>query len=791
MSDITQVAHILRTYASVRQKSGSRGGGKPHSGLRLLKDADLDRVAQRILQRSWHNRKAASSMFKMAESVESLLLLQLNWSERYALARLLISSLTHAGLYRLVREEEGDNTSPYFIVATGRSLSVDNGLPHKTRTDHPYPVWTSNHDDDGNLLVKPSHPSPPELEYNPKIPRTYEEGLLMWVEAVHALESVPFRINEELLDLVIQLDKKEKTRIVPKTYKPYAREKRKLDARAKKQNIRRFERLWEKDKPLWKKDKERDEKRRRKAMPKLPRSDGYRLSQDKQQILFNFWRDRQLLEEKKKSCEDRRAKFDKDLNAAKKLRGNRFFHRLRMCYRGRIYYPEFSYQGSDFARAVIEFDESAPLTDDDWEALLIHASNVKGDKDDVALRLERGNYSAADYLRIGLDPVDEFDRWSRADKPYCFLRSCLEVTDFLAVRMQTPENKEQWKKRRGKKWRESRQLIKKATERWKKNGRGTVVNGVVHFSSHLPVELDQSNSAFQHIALMMDDRKLRETANMGSVWSDLYTEAAQSNRLNISGLTDEQEKRKIVKLVAVPWSYGANGRTCANDLIKYRQESPDKAIYLNSLTVEQVNSLADDVVTHLGKEFKACVRFRKRVEKAVEKIRASGKSEVVQWRTPTLFPIVQRKHTSRKFKGYVWSGEKDVELMVRQPKRIDWEKNKSSAPANLVHSIDAALIHMLLWFFRFAESLAEEDGTTVESLRPGEKIIYPVITIHDAFACHASNVVDLKDKLTSGLAGLYEHYDPLRAFLAQTEGGRFKPRDRDTDWVKNAKNIFS
>ena len=104
MSDITQVAHVLRNYRTFRQKPGSRGGGANHAGLKHLKNADFDRVAERILQRSWHNRKVASSMFKMAESVEALLNLQLKWEERYALARLLISSLTYAGLYRLEQE---------------------------------------------------------------------------------------------------------------------------------------------------------------------------------------------------------------------------------------------------------------------------------------------------------------------------------------------------------------------------------------------------------------------------------------------------------------------------------------------------------------------------------------------------------------------------------------------------------------------------------------------------------------------------------------------------------------
>ena len=95
MSDITQVAHVLRNYRTFRQKIGSRGGGAHHAGLKHLNNADFDRVAKKILQRSWHNRKVASSMFKMAESVERLLHLKLDSKARRDLGRLLISSLCY------------------------------------------------------------------------------------------------------------------------------------------------------------------------------------------------------------------------------------------------------------------------------------------------------------------------------------------------------------------------------------------------------------------------------------------------------------------------------------------------------------------------------------------------------------------------------------------------------------------------------------------------------------------------------------------------------------------------
>ena len=96
MSDISQLAHVLRQYEVFRKgPSTKRGGGDFHKGLTHLRNVDHDRVAQRVLQRDWHNRKAVASMFKMAESVERLLHLNLDWKERRDLGRLLISSLCY------------------------------------------------------------------------------------------------------------------------------------------------------------------------------------------------------------------------------------------------------------------------------------------------------------------------------------------------------------------------------------------------------------------------------------------------------------------------------------------------------------------------------------------------------------------------------------------------------------------------------------------------------------------------------------------------------------------------
>ena len=154
-------------------------------------------------------------------------------------------------------------------------------------------------------------------------------------EAVHQLEWVPFRINEEFLDLVQKLDKDTATRVIQSIPPDYDKRRKALDRKYKTKGLQKVDKKYQTNKPLTE-----EENRKRKT----------------------WWREHYVLEEQKRAFESRRVKFEQDLRAAENLRGKRFFHRLKMCHRGRIYYPEFSYQGSDFARAVIEFADGTGVT---------------------------------------------------------------------------------------------------------------------------------------------------------------------------------------------------------------------------------------------------------------------------------------------------------------------------------------------------------------------------------------------------------------------------------------------
>jgi len=106
-SDVSKVAEVLRNFSDYRKKPGKRSGGKTWPGLKHFEQADIDRIAIRLLSTSWGGRKATKSLMEMADAIESLLCkTNLSWNQKWQMGRVLLSALTYSGLYRLERDEE-------------------------------------------------------------------------------------------------------------------------------------------------------------------------------------------------------------------------------------------------------------------------------------------------------------------------------------------------------------------------------------------------------------------------------------------------------------------------------------------------------------------------------------------------------------------------------------------------------------------------------------------------------------------------------------------------------------
>jgi hypothetical protein len=345
----------------------------------------------------------------------------------------------------------------------------------------------------------------------------------------------------------------------------------------------------------------------------------------------------------------------------------------------------------------------------------------------------------------------------------------------------------------------------------------------LQYLSHLPCEIDQSNSAFQHIALMMNDRDIYEEVLGKDVYSDV-AEKLPTEHL-FSGLKDKPEKRKIVKLVAVPWSYGAELRTISKALKKYRKQNPDKIKYLEDLDDPTITSLCELVIAQLNTDYPLCGEYQKAVKDAVDEAKDLGQHDFVEWDTPFGFIVHQKVHSTRKSVGLVYAGSEyreetgrktksgkdilrkiggDREVRVRLPTtNINWERMRTKAPPNLVHSYDSALVHGTLWAGRFG--MVEVDDKRIVSGNPyfgnshyadtipddwtpeetTEEFRFPVVTIHDAFSCPASHCDELIEALQHNIEQIYQNFDPIRRFLNSVRSGTYPLRDRFYEWHSN------
>jgi len=771
------VVDVLKNWRKYSSPDSTRG--RSHSGLKHIKGHE-ELVAERILQRNWNGRKVVSSMFKMAQYVESALDLKLKWLERYHLARLLMSSLTFAGIYKCVRQIPDDSFSAYVLHSLVEHEPPDERPSFKTRIGEPFPKWTRNIDRWGNVLVKSANNVPPEVEYSPEVFDEPEQHY-PFLDAVHKLERVPFRINEELLDIVIKLDKNPETRIIhgePPDDVLKARTK-KLAELYEQYDMDTVNKKWQ-------------------AHPSRKIEEIDTMDGDEKKRHQRYHKQKHLLKDWEKSFKERRKRFLEEVEQANKLRGCIFYQRVKVGHNGRIYFPEgLSYQGSDFSRAVIEFAKGMVLNEEGWQMLHLHAANMYGEKGDIGGRIATGGSVSHQMAITAMNPADDFDIWSQADKPYGFLRACLELADAWAIQITAEIQMDYEGSTAGfEKYLDDDQqkLLEGLTERIERTRKGELVDGRVEVYSHLPVELDQANSAFAHIGLLMGDQELQKKAGMDQEWSDVYSKIAES--VNLGG-PDKSEIRKIIKKVSVPWSYGAGIQTCANAIVKIVDENPNKYQYLKSLDIEEVNKLALEVIRILEDRFKVCSRFQDRVKKAVTAAKEVGK-ESLEWTSPFGFKVVHRKYKLKERTDAVWSGEKEIFPRAYQPTEPSWKDLQTSTPAVFVHSMDAALIHGVLADGEMSSKGSFEDGNfqiTSRVLVDREGEPFPIITIHDCFACHASWAAELQGILLRGLRTMYEHYEPFNHFLNMVESVGPVPRpqadESDYSWEKWAKNAFS
>ena len=854
-------------------------------GLKHIKGKDYDRIAIRLLDTEWTGKLVTNSLMRMADEIEAeLALTKLSWLDKWQMGRVLVSALCYAQIYKMDQEARGGERGwqrPLFLVKTAEGLELEKKTIDRTRHE-PFPKWTRPTDNRGNRLVRPCRPCPTNLEFEPTISDK------PWLEAVHRLESIPFRINKALLRWAKETDANPDTRVIPHLPPNFERNITALENDKKKLGIDEIEKLWVKDEKLRKKDRKANDNRYEKisslseemrdlkgdkfkqerarlreeikALKDLPpiKSKGYHTTEKQDGVWNKYWEKAYALEDKRQRYEATRLQFESELVTAETLLkdGRPFYQRVSVDYRGRLYLPDFSYQGSDFCRAVIEFDGAQAVDKDGWKHLLRHTANAFGKantfEEKIKFRLPDSNTSR--YINIGLDPLGQFKHWEKADKPFCFLRSCIEIMDVTTPWLKgilDGDDPEQLKRMSGEATlSKAKEWFRKVTSRysvldlhpmeWVDGDGDKYVSGDyhdapdnLHYLSHLPCEIDQSNSAFQHIAQMMNRRDIYEKV----LGIDVYSDVANKLPSDVfSGLKNEDEKRKIVKLVAVPWSYGARLKTIKKAVTKTRRLNPDKISYLEDLDDSEITDLCRSVIKQLNTEYPVFLEYQEKVKAAVQAVEHRQKDDFVEWDTPLGFIAHQKVHKTKPKEDLVYpgpeykeqTGKDDREVRAKLPKdEIDWDEMRTKAPPNLVHSYDSALVHGTLWaggrFYQVAEKSDQQSPITwgATGMQINEDIgadskriisgippywddpdlahtsakdsgpkdtnhwLFPVVTVHDAFSCLASHCDDVIDALQHNFQMMYAGFDPLQRFLESVTEGTYPLRHRDYRWVSH------
>jgi hypothetical protein len=448
----------------------------------------------------------------------------------------------------------------------------------------------------------------------------------------------------------------------------------------------------------------------------------------------------------------------------------KFYQRMHLDFRGRLYTSRslVNYQGDDKYRCLIEFADGVELDNPGFQALLFHATNLwelpndllpRGDMPKYWKLAQVGLWQLKEFVAFAEDPVGTYDDWivnsvtgEKLDDPLLFIRACMELRDATTKKRMLP-----------------------------KKG----------FITHLPVEVDQTNSVIQHIALFYGDRALAEMCSLVAE-SDFYSQIAES--WDIAGLTDVQ-KRKITKKIVVPRCYGSGSERIAKEELSNipflkdwvlegesdssddptEQDAVDAAsqVYSKESAVKKVKELKDDVnlqwsysdIIHHMQLVALAEEGIRRVEQAVpaiETYRDEMKDVIKDWGCPidgemawatmSGFEVHFRPVYVDKMRFRVPKSKEErdvrVQLSARHvTPRLNETDVKLGLQANLVHSVDATLAHMIV-------------------ARAG----FPVIAVHDAFAAHANNIDDLRIDFAYNLIGVHMVGKPLRNFRSDVLG---------------------
>ncbi len=390
------------------------------------------------------------------------------------------------------------------------------------------------------------------------------------------------------------------------------------------------------------------------------------------------------------------------MDAARRFRWkSRWFIPWSFDYRGRAYpIPAFlTPQDTDFGKSLIRFADEAPMTPEaeDWLAFQV-ATTYGLDKATMVERLQWTKENITLISRIAQDPYRNIGDWEGAEEPFQFLAACDEYYNCVVT-----------------------------------NTRQT---------TGLYVACDATCSGLQILAGLARDKSTAQLVNVlpSDRPQDAYKVVAQHARAECPDSIRKVMDRKVVKRTVMTIPYNAkpfSNRSYIKDALK------EKGIEISKEELTQTVMAVRKAMNIVVPGPMAVMNW---IEKEVSNALKRGVDKL-EWKTPSGF-VVSQKIMKKKVERLTLQllGEVKIRVHVATDDTTDVDKNrhKAATAPNLIHSLDASLLHLAV-----------------------DRFDNPIALIHDSVLCRATDMSLLSSLVRETYMKLFAKHDYLTDFARQ------------------------
>ena len=387
------------------------------------------------------------------------------------------------------------------------------------------------------------------------------------------------------------------------------------------------------------------------------------------------------------------------IETAERFKDKDFFIPWSFDYRGRAYpIPAFlTVQDTDFGKSLIRFADESVLTDAGYEWLAFQCATTYGlDKATMTERLAWTSANIHLITKIAIDPIDNIGDWEVAEEPWQFLASCDEYYHCVIIKDRK--------------------------------------------TTGLCVATDATCSGLQILAGLARDKSTAELVNVlpADRPKDAYKVVAEVSKWNIPDRIRPVWDRKCVKRTVMTIPYNAkpfSNRTYIRDALEEKNVTIDKEEL--TITVRAVRMAMHNVVP-------GPMAVMKWIEDEVSQAINRGTTEL-EWTTPSGF-IVNQRIMKKKTETMQLQllGKCKLTVATDDTNEVDKIRHKAATAPNLIHSLDASLLHL--------------------SVNRFDK---PIALIHDSVLCRATDMSILSGLVRETYMDLFAKQDYLNEFASQ------------------------